>query len=84
MYVILAHALHVMNWMSFREVVRKIGRPWLPFHDILLLVDPVSDPVESQVHCLGLFLVDGSICDANSHKVVPNKLSSRLRLTKVT
>ncbi len=44
--------------MSFCEVVdsaRLEGVGWLPFHGILLMVDPVSDPVESQVHCLGLF-----------------------------
>jgi hypothetical protein len=50
---ILAAHFFVMRWgVVISEIIREIFAAWIPIDSVLFLCDSISDPVESDVHCL--------------------------------
>ena len=63
------------------EVVSEVCFTGRPVDVELSLFDSVSNPIESHVDCLGLVLLDGSICDSISSAVVGSDWSCGLGMS---
>ena len=68
--VVVAHESMMARRMMFGEVIREVGRAFLPIDMKLALGDSVLDPIKSHVDCLGSTLLDGFVGESFSEGIV--------------
>ena len=72
-----------LDGMGLGEVVSKVIGARCPVDAVLLLLDPITDPVVAHVNGLGAFNADGLVGDTLGGGVVGNDGSGGLWVTEV-
>ena len=67
---VFAHFAVVGGCVMFGEVIRKVLVGGGPVHMVLLLVDAITDPIETHVDDTGSSLGDGVVGEANGSGVI--------------